>query len=595
MNNQLSIFPGFIKSKIVKPKREILTKDFHVKEASNGKDLIVEGFANPATVDRAKEILTKDNWELDNYKKNPMMLFNHDRMIMIGKGTQYVPEDEGLFFAGTISKSTNAPIPYIRDMIEEKILNQFSVGFDDHGTAFQEKDVTRFKRAELIEVSAVSLPMNQDAGFEVQAKQLYLAKDYRELASRVVRQKGHMVASMLHDVMNMAALRVDGFDMKEAVARIKDLSSLGDDEIRLVLAGEVTPIPDSFIKAFSQVFVVPTSWMISDANYEAAEYGDRGLTNPLPTSSEDQESEGEKSKDADNEKGKSEDDKKSEDEEDEDKKGEGEGEGEGEDGESKKSDNSSSDSSDDGSDDSDPDSMKNFQDCVSKKIPKFIEDGKDPSDAIAAAFDACSEDKGEKCLPGARVVLKSIETCIRKGESPDDAIVLAIEESPELEPMLDKLIQFADDISTKAQKAEGEEDGEAESEASNDEPPVETEDSPDTSTEPEGTPIAKSDATDFGSPFLDNAKAQLSQLGALNTQVKSMSEAFAEGTQSIMVKLTEATEMLKAASETLAGLSQKNVEENEQEEEENQKFLEEVSDTLDRFNDEILTIKKSIN
>ena len=38
----------------------------------------IEGWANKAVVDRGKDLISSKAWDLSNYKKNSIILFNHD-------------------------------------------------------------------------------------------------------------------------------------------------------------------------------------------------------------------------------------------------------------------------------------------------------------------------------------------------------------------------------------------------------------------------------------------------------------------------------------------------------------------------------------
>ena len=61
-----------IKRTAVKTKSLTCTEFFSVKLAGEG--VFLEGFANKRTVDRSTEIFAKMSWNLDNFKKNPVIL-----------------------------------------------------------------------------------------------------------------------------------------------------------------------------------------------------------------------------------------------------------------------------------------------------------------------------------------------------------------------------------------------------------------------------------------------------------------------------------------------------------------------------------------
>jgi HK97 family phage prohead protease len=144
--------------------------DFKVKALEDG-SVYLEGWANKAIVDRGKDLIGKKAWNLDNYKKNSIMLFNHDHSKPIGKMISVEAKDEGLYIKGRISNSKDPEISRIRDLVKEGILNSLSVGImvsDEE----QKDGVNVIKSVELHEVSVVSVPMNQDSQFTVSAKSI---------------------------------------------------------------------------------------------------------------------------------------------------------------------------------------------------------------------------------------------------------------------------------------------------------------------------------------------------------------------------------------------------------------------------------------
>jgi len=150
-------------------KQLALVSHFKMSEASRG-GVNIEGWANKAVVDRGGDIINKEAWNLDNFHKNAMILYNHDRDKPIGKAIKVEPRDEGLYIKARISGSSDPEITKIRDLIREGILNTFSVGFDCKREEKSEGGVNEIKEAELFEVSVVTLPMNQDSTFTVSKK-----------------------------------------------------------------------------------------------------------------------------------------------------------------------------------------------------------------------------------------------------------------------------------------------------------------------------------------------------------------------------------------------------------------------------------------
>ena len=54
------------------------------KAREDARELLIEGWANKAVVDRGGDMIPKDAWDLKNYSKNPIILFSHDKNQPIG-------------------------------------------------------------------------------------------------------------------------------------------------------------------------------------------------------------------------------------------------------------------------------------------------------------------------------------------------------------------------------------------------------------------------------------------------------------------------------------------------------------------------------
>lgn len=152
-----------------------LNFSFDVKSKS-ATGIVIAGYANAATDDRANERIDPKGWRLDNYKKNPVVLFDHGLdpafgSLPIGKARKVEARDGGLYCEVEISNSKTEKITAIRDLVEEGILKTFSVGFDPKNHT-KDGDVRVITDSELLEISAVPLPMNQDSTFSLLSKKI---------------------------------------------------------------------------------------------------------------------------------------------------------------------------------------------------------------------------------------------------------------------------------------------------------------------------------------------------------------------------------------------------------------------------------------
>ena len=128
----------------------------------------ITGYASTKDFDRAGDTIMPEAWTkggLNNFEKNPIILFNHNYDKPIGRATGLKVTENGLEMKAKISKS--AP-ENVATLVKEGILGAFSVGFRIKDADYlEETDGLKIKDAELFEVSVVSVPCNQAATFSL--------------------------------------------------------------------------------------------------------------------------------------------------------------------------------------------------------------------------------------------------------------------------------------------------------------------------------------------------------------------------------------------------------------------------------------------
>ena len=125
----------------------------------------IKGSASTNALDRAGDIIESDAWTkggLENYKGNPIILFNHNYDKPIGRAKDLKVTENGLEISAKISKAAGD----VTQLIKDGVLGAFSVGFKVKDADYMtETDGYKIKDAELFEVSVVSIPCNQGATF----------------------------------------------------------------------------------------------------------------------------------------------------------------------------------------------------------------------------------------------------------------------------------------------------------------------------------------------------------------------------------------------------------------------------------------------
>ena len=168
-----------------------LTSTFK-SEAQEDGSVMIRGMASTTEFDRAGDSISADAWTkggLNNFEKNPIILFNHDYSRPIGRAKKVTATDEGLHLEAKISKSAGD----VAELVKDGVLGAFSVGFRVKDADYvEETDGLRIKDAELFEVSVVSVPCNQAATFSL-AKSFDSKTEYEDFKKTFTNSDGAQV------------------------------------------------------------------------------------------------------------------------------------------------------------------------------------------------------------------------------------------------------------------------------------------------------------------------------------------------------------------------------------------------------------------
>ena len=143
--------------------------------------LYIEGYASTNDVDRSDDVIPTSVWEagIQNYLKNPIILAQHDHDDPIGRMVDYRIDSKGLWIKARISAAAE-----IFNLVKDEVVTAFSVGFrvlDAEYNAVAEVFVV--KGLELVEISVVSVPCNQNTLFSL-SKAFSDADEYKEFKSQ---------------------------------------------------------------------------------------------------------------------------------------------------------------------------------------------------------------------------------------------------------------------------------------------------------------------------------------------------------------------------------------------------------------------------
>lgn len=133
------------------------------------------------TVDRMGDIIEAGGWKLTNFRKNPIALFGHRSDFVIGHWTNIRVEAGKLIGRlNLLPAGISERLDEIRAAVEAGVLRAVSVGFRAlEAEPLGNTGGLRFKAAELMECSVVSIPANPNA--LAIAKALNLSDDAQEV------------------------------------------------------------------------------------------------------------------------------------------------------------------------------------------------------------------------------------------------------------------------------------------------------------------------------------------------------------------------------------------------------------------------------
>jgi len=169
-----------LKDKVLHLNSAFTIKQDNLPQAGNSaiESLYIEGYASTVDLDRQGDVVPKSVWQagIQNYLKNPIILAQHDYDDPIGRMVDYKIDDKGLWVKARISSAAEECYGLIKD----KVLTAFSIGFKVLDAEYNSAaEVFLIKELELVEISVVSIPCNQNTVFDL-SKAFSDANEYKE-------------------------------------------------------------------------------------------------------------------------------------------------------------------------------------------------------------------------------------------------------------------------------------------------------------------------------------------------------------------------------------------------------------------------------
>lgn len=140
-----------------------------VQKKAGNSTLKIAGYANTVDKDRAGDIVLPSAWAkgIDRFRKNPVLLYQHKHDNPIGRVSKVTVDKKGMFIEASVSEAAEK-LHGIHSLIKDGALKSFSVGFlVKDGKHDKSSDTFVISEVELLEISVVSVPANQESLFSV--------------------------------------------------------------------------------------------------------------------------------------------------------------------------------------------------------------------------------------------------------------------------------------------------------------------------------------------------------------------------------------------------------------------------------------------
>ncbi|SRR6266851_822853 len=135
----------------------------HADLSQQGREFIL----SDATPDRYDDVIDPDGWDLKNFNKNPIALFNHNSDAPIGVWNRLSVKDGALRGHLRLAPKESSPrISELHALIDAGVLRSCSVGFRPIESSPRKDSKSGgvfYGRSELVECSLVSVPANPNA------------------------------------------------------------------------------------------------------------------------------------------------------------------------------------------------------------------------------------------------------------------------------------------------------------------------------------------------------------------------------------------------------------------------------------------------
>lgn len=179
--------------------------------------IFISGYASVNVPDRAGDVVPSSVWDrgMTNYLKNPIVLAYHDHDDPIGRMVEHKVDEKGLWIKARISAAAE-----VFNLIKDGVLTAFSVSFRVLDAEYNSvTELFVIKELELIEISVVSVPCNQDTLFSL-SKSFDNDEEYKIFKTQFAPKSDSAKGLETSTVAKSTTSKGIGMDPKELQAMI---------------------------------------------------------------------------------------------------------------------------------------------------------------------------------------------------------------------------------------------------------------------------------------------------------------------------------------------------------------------------------------
>lgn len=237
-------------------RKQYITEIEEVKEPDTA-ELTLQFVISTGSVDRDQDTISADGWKLENYMRNPVVLFAHDyRSLPVARAPQTWMEGGKLRSRAQFTPKDLYPFGYmVYEFYKQGFMKAISVGFQPLKYAFsadRERGVD-FLEQDLLEYSAVPVPSNPEALLDAKSKGIdtvplkewceqYLDTFHEEKGLWVPKSK----VERAFEILNTTKSFVINVDTKVEPAELLKLAKrLAKDELKSVVDELVKDVYDN--------------------------------------------------------------------------------------------------------------------------------------------------------------------------------------------------------------------------------------------------------------------------------------------------------------------------------------------------------------